>query len=94
MCSPYRNPLDARERRVIKLAMSRPVAALARALARAAGVRDPAVRWRQVGQGPWFDNQVATLTIEDRAIEMRLEKAVPVDDTSARLECVLERRLA
>ena len=94
VCSPYRNPLDARERRVIKLAMSRPVAALARALARAAGVRDPALRWRQVGQGPWFDNQVATLTIEDRAIEMRLEKAVPVDDTSARLECVLERRLA
>ena len=52
------------------------------------------MRWRQEGDGPWFDNQVATLTIDGRAIEMRLEKAVPVDETSARLECVLERRLA
>jgi hypothetical protein len=94
VCSPYRNPLNKREQRVIRLGMSRPAAAVARMLARAAGVEDPALRWRQEGDGPWFDNQVATLTIEDRAIEMRLEKAVPVDETSARLECVLERRLA
>jgi hypothetical protein len=94
VCSPYRNPLGKRERLVIRLGLSRPFAILARALAASAGVEDPPVRWRMVGDGPWFDNQVATLRIDGRAIEMRLEKAVPVDDDSARLELVLDHRLA
>jgi hypothetical protein len=47
-----------------------------------------------IGDGPWFDNQVATLVIDGRKIEMRLDKAVPVDEEQARLERVLERRLA
>ena len=46
------------------------------------------------GDGPWFDNQVATLVIDGREIEMRLDKAVPVDETRAKLERVLEQRLA
>ena len=94
VCSPYRNPLDARERRSIRLGMSRPFAVAARALARAAGVRDPDIRWRCVDGGPWFDNQVATLTIDGRRMRMHLEKAVPVDDHEARLERVLDRELA
>lgn len=94
VCSPYRNPLDAKERRVIRLGMSSVMRDVMRALAKAAGVADPSVRWRNVGDGPWFDNQVATLTVDGRAIEMRLDKAVPIDETSARLECVLNRRLA
>ena len=36
-----------------------------------------------VGDGPWFDNQVATLIVDGRRIEMRLDKAVPVDETRA-----------
>ena len=94
VCSPYRNPLEKKERRVIKLGMSRPFEAFTRALARSAGVDDPDVRWRMVGDGPWFDNQVATLEIDGRRIAMRLEKAVPTDTDSARLERVLDRRLA
>jgi hypothetical protein len=65
-----------------------------RGLAHLAGVRDPGIGWRMVGDGPWFDNQVATLTVDGRRIEMRLDKAVPVDETHAKLECVLEHRLA
>jgi PhoD-like phosphatase len=94
VCSPYRNPLEKKERRVIRLGMSRPLKAITRTLARSAGVDDPDVRWRMVGDGPWFDNQVATLEIDGRRIEMRLEKAVPVDTDAARLDCVLDRRLA
>jgi PhoD-like phosphatase len=94
VCSPYRNPLDAKERRVIRLGMSRPFAAAARALARSAGVKEPEIGWRLTDGGPWFDNQVATLTIDGRRIEMRLDKAVPVDSRRARLDRVLERRLA
>ncbi len=95
VCSPLRNPLDARERRVIRLAMSRPFAAVARWLARAAGVPDPPVGWR-VCEGPWFDNQVATLEIEGRSMVMRLERTSPSSDSEsdAELETVLERRLA
>jgi hypothetical protein len=94
VCSPYRNPLDASERRTIRMGMSRPFTVFARALARGAGVEDPGIRWRLTDGGPWFDNQVATLLIDGRRMNMRLEKAVPVDSHSARLECVLERPLA
>jgi hypothetical protein len=94
VCSPYRNPLERNEQRVIRLGMSRPFEAVWRALARTAGVDDPPVRWRMVGSGPWFDNQVASLLIDGRELEMRLDKAVPVSADSARLQRVLERRLA
>ena len=62
VCSPYRNPLEKRERQIIRLAASRGFAFVTRALAAAAGVPEPDVRWRMVGDGPWFDNQLATLT--------------------------------
>jgi hypothetical protein len=94
VCSPYRNPLGKRERLVIRMGMSRPLALVARALAASAGVADPPVRWRMVGDGPWFDNQVATLRVDGREIDLRLDKAVPVDATTARLERVLDRKLA
>ncbi len=94
VCSPYRNPLESKERRVIRIGMSRGFEAFTRALARSAGVADPGIRWRMIGDGPWFDNQVARLEIDGRRIAMRLDKAVPVDTTSARLDCVLDHRLA
>ena len=94
VCSPYRNPLGKGERRQIRMAMSRPAAWATRAIARLAGVRDPKIGWRMTGDGPWFDNQVATLTIDGPRIDMRLDKAVPVDEQHAQLECVLEQRLA
>jgi hypothetical protein len=94
VCSPYRNPLGKRERQQIRIGMSSGFAKAARVLARLAGVRDPGIGWRMVGDGPWFDNQVATLEIEGRRITMRLEKAVPVDEERADLECVLEQPLA
>ena len=94
VCSPYRNPLEKKERQSIRIGMSRPFEVAMRGLAHLAGVRDPGIGWRMIGDGPWFDNQVATLIVDGRRIEMRLDKAVPVDETSARLECVLEHRLA
>jgi hypothetical protein len=94
VCSPYRNPLESKERNVIRIGMSRGLEAFTRALARSAGVADPGVRWRMIGDGPWFDNQVARLEIDGRRIGMRLDKAVPVDTSSARLDRVLDHRLA
>jgi hypothetical protein len=94
VCSPYRNPLEKKERNQIRIGWSREFELFTRTLARLAGVRDPGIGWRMVGDGPWFDNQVATLIVDGRELHMRIDKAVPVDDESARLECVLEHRLA
>ena len=92
VCSPMRNPLDGRERRAIKSMFTRPVSALTRALARSAGVSDPSVRWRRVGGGPYFDNQLATLNIDGRRIDLKIEKALAPDGDPV-LECVQETRL-
>jgi PhoD-like phosphatase len=94
VCSPYRNPLGKNERRSIRIGMSRGFERVTRAIAALAGVRGPGIGWRMVGDGPWFDNQFATLVIDGRSIEMALDKAVPVDEQSASLERVLEHRLA
>jgi hypothetical protein len=94
VCSPYRNALDTRERRMIQLARSRPVTALTRGLAAGAGVEDPRIRWR-LCEGPCFDNQVATLKLDGRRATMKLEK-VPHDleGRDERLELAFERRLS
>ena len=77
---------------------SRPAELLTRALAHAAGVEDPSVRWRYAHDEPWFDNQVATLELDGRRARVRLEKTVPpegdAEDPSLRLEQVFERELA
>jgi hypothetical protein len=92
VCSPVRNPLDARERRVIRFGCSRRLARAIRALARAAGVRRSRAEWEMEGDGPWFDNQVATLDIDGRDIALRIEKATGHAE-HPRLEPVLDRRL-
>jgi hypothetical protein len=92
-CSPFRNPLDAHERVAIKAMATRPARWLAAALARAAGVRDPELRWRFV-EDPTFDNQVATLEWEGREALVRFEKAVPSDPAQPKLERVFEQRIA
>lgn len=92
VCSPYRNPLDAKERQVIRAGFSRPFTAATRALGRSAGAPDPGIRWR-LSDGPYFDNQVATLRIDGREATMQLDKTIPGDEEERRLECVFERRL-
>jgi hypothetical protein len=94
VCSPYRNPLAKSERQTIRIGMSREFEVVTRALAHLAGVEDPGIGWRMTGDGPWFDNQVASLEIDGREMTMRLHKAVPQDELQAELECVLEHRLA
>jgi hypothetical protein len=93
VCSPYRNPLDERERRAIKAGFTGPFIAAMRALAHSAGVPDPGLRWR-LAEGPYFDNQVASLRLRGREALLQLDKTVPADGEGRRLDCVFERRLA
>jgi PhoD-like phosphatase len=93
VCSPYRNPLDRKERSVIRIGFSRPFAGLTAALARLAGAPDPGIRWRLLN-GPCFDNQVAMLRIDGREATMTLDKTVPGEQKERSLERSFERRLA
>jgi PhoD-like phosphatase len=93
VCSPYRNPLDQKERRVVRAGFTGTLTAFARLLARLAGAPDPEIRWRLL-DGPCFDNQVATLDFEGRSATMRLEKTVPGREDDGALEQSFERRLA
>jgi hypothetical protein len=63
-------------------------------LTRAARVEPHRLRWDQVGGGPWFDNQIATLALEGRHARMRLEKALGEASAPPQLECVMNERLA
>jgi hypothetical protein len=95
VCSPFRNPLDANERRVILGAWTKAAGAWTRLWARAAGVRDPAVRWRLAHEKPWFNNQVAWLEFEGPRAKFVLVKALPPEDGSGDpiMERVFERSI-
>jgi hypothetical protein len=69
VCSPIRNPLP-RAMRFATAALSYGVAGpLGLLAARSAKVDDPPFRWKRV-QGPWFDNNLATLEVKDKGLEM------------------------
>jgi hypothetical protein len=93
VCSPFRNPLDHRERRGIRATWTSAAHRVAHALARAAGVPDPPVRWRLAHEEPWFDNQIATLDLDGERAEFALDKAMPDDGADPRLERVFTRAL-
>jgi hypothetical protein len=83
-CSPIRNPLDKRERRALRSGFTRPVAALARAMARSAGVAESPMRWT-FAQAPTFDNQIARLDLRGREAWLSIEKTLPQDWQAPRL---------
>jgi PhoD-like phosphatase len=76
-CSPFRNPLNRHERRGVQFGFTRAGAAIGRALARAAGVPLPSVRWRFQDGDPRFDNQVGMLLLDGRRAMARLERSIP-----------------
>ncbi len=76
-CSPFRNPLNRHERRGVQFGFTRTGAMMARALAAAAGVPRPPVRWRFQDGDPRFDNQAGTLLLDGRRATARLERSLP-----------------
>jgi hypothetical protein len=93
VCSPFRNALDGRERQTIELGDSRVPASAFRTMARLAGAPRGRVRWRLV-EGPFYDNQVATLALDGRSAEMKLERTKGDPETDEReLHTSFERSL-
>jgi hypothetical protein len=93
VCSPFRNALSKRERRIARAGDSRLARVLTRGLARSAGVELPELEWR-LEQEPTFDNQFATLDFDGDRVTLRIEKTVPGDWRRPRIETSLERALA
>ena len=92
-CSPFRNPLNSKERAAVRFSCGRTAEAIGRALARSARARQPELAWR-LCEGPVFDNQVATIEWEGPHAELRLERAVPDPSEAPRLEETFRRTLA
>jgi hypothetical protein len=94
VCSPFRKALGPHERLAVQIGHSRPTEVLVRALAHAAGVEDPDIRWR-FACGPYFDNQIATLSLEGREASLTISKTVHDPEAEgAQLETAFERRIA
>ncbi|MFN8217703.1 MAG: alkaline phosphatase D family protein [Solirubrobacterales bacterium] len=93
VCSPYRNPLEEKERRVVRAGFHPAFSALTGGLARLAGAPPRGCAWRLL-EGPHFDNQVATLRLDGREASLRLERSVPGCEEKGGLLTSFERRLA
>ena len=94
VCSPFRKALDAHERRAVRLGHARPMEALLRGLAHGAGVQAPDIRWRFAG-GPYFDNQIATMSLKGREASLTISKTVSDPETEGpKLETAFEQRIA
>jgi PhoD-like phosphatase len=78
VCSPIRNPLPRLIRRGQAFAATRGGTAVGRLLARSARLAEPPLRWHIV-QGPWFDNNLATLETQGRDLSVWWERGL-VDD--------------
>jgi len=71
-CSPLHNQVPAAMRPLLRLGWGRTFTALARTLARSAGLPPPAVRWRRLA-GPYFGNAVSTLVHSGRSARVTIE---------------------
>ncbi len=92
VCSPFRNPLQSRERRVVKIFSTRAAGVACRALARSAGVRRPDVSWQLVSPLT-FDNSVAVLQLDERRAALSIRRSAPEQDDDWPLELLYERDL-
>ncbi len=93
VCSPFRNPLSTRERRVVRVMHSRPLAGIASGLARLAGVKRPTASWKLVS-GPTFDNSIAVLDIDERHAQVTIRGSGTADDDGPLLALLHERVLS
>ncbi|MFI6246597.1 alkaline phosphatase D family protein [Streptomyces sp. NPDC051016] len=73
-CSPVHNSVPATIRAGFRFGWSALARFLGHRFARHGGCARPPVTWRKRG-GPWFGNQLMTLTLHGRSARLRLERA-------------------
>ncbi|MFD0314731.1 alkaline phosphatase D family protein [Streptomyces flavalbus] len=93
-CSPVHNSVPLSIRLGFRFGWSAVARALGRLVARHGRLPRAAVDWRRTG-GPWFGNQLMTLTLRGRSARLRLERAARTGrDTRPALRTVTERDLS
>ena len=90
-CSPVHNSIPRPIRAGFRFGWSRLGRRLGRVLARHGRTGTPPVQWRKTG-GPWFGNQLMTLTLHGRKAALTLVQARG-KSSDAQLETVLDRDL-
>ncbi|MFD3456744.1 alkaline phosphatase D family protein [Streptomyces sp. NPDC058691] len=90
-CSPVHNTIPGFMRVAFRLAWTRPARLLGRALTRHGRASATSLKWSRLG-GPWFGNQLMTLTLRGRTARLRLDQT-RAKEPKARLETVLDTRL-
>ncbi len=93
VCSPLRNSLAKHERRFMRFGWTRTGQLIGRMLGRSVNIKDSGMRWQLAHEKPWFNNQIATLELQDRKAFYRLEKTDP-DRKEAWLEEVFSHTLS
>lgn len=99
VCSPIRNPLPRVVRHATAFASKSIGKGFADRLARSAKVPDPPFSWHTI-EGPWFDNNLATLETDGATLSMRWEKGVveggnhEIPDLAVVSELVIEPQTA
>ncbi|WP_069759292.1 alkaline phosphatase D family protein [Streptomyces sp. LUP47B] len=91
-CSPVHNSVPSYIRFGFRFGWSATARALGRLLARHGGCEQPPVSWRHTG-GPWFGNQLMTLTLSGRSARLRLDQARESGQGRTRLVTVSESEL-
>jgi hypothetical protein len=93
VCSPYRNPLSASERRIVRLTGSRIAGWLFFPLARLAGVPRPSATWKRP-QPTSFDNCLGELFLDGRKASATIYRSPKEGEDPERLIETLRSRLA
>ncbi|MFF4268502.1 alkaline phosphatase D family protein [Streptomyces sp. NPDC001536] len=92
-CSPVHNSIPLSIKLGFRFGWSAVGRFLGRRFAGHGACPQPSVDWRRTG-GPWFGNQLMTLTLRGRSSLLRLEQARPVRGGKARLALVSESVLS
>ncbi|WP_405873316.1 MULTISPECIES: alkaline phosphatase D family protein [unclassified Streptomyces] len=92
-CSPVHNSVPRYIRVGFRFGWSATARALGRRFLRHGRCGKPPVDWRKKG-GPWFGNQLMTLTLRGRSARLRLEQAQGSGGAERRLRTVVESELA
>ncbi|WP_431044667.1 alkaline phosphatase D family protein [Streptomyces sp. P1-3] len=87
-CSPVHNSIPASMRFGFRFGWSRVGRWAGRVFARHGRLRPTGLRWRRTG-GPWFGNQIMTLTLAGRGGQLRLDQARAAGPGDDRLVAVL-----
>jgi hypothetical protein len=91
-CSPVHNSVPGYMKITFRLGWNGVGRLVGRALRRHARLGRPPVAWERTG-GPWFGNQLMTLTLDGRRADLRLDQSRTREDGTAHLVTVDERTL-